>query len=452
MKIPQIPPDYQKELAGLIKTDPGKTIQLLADTKPVDQKNRYLHWDELRHRTPPEGITSEQWWALIKSARLKTYREITHIWDKNKKPFTYSQPDALECDLHWLAQNAGSNVYANQSLFNSNLKRTYLIRSLFNEAINSSQIEGAATTKKVAKEMLREGRDPKDKSEQMIYNNYHAMQFIRDQKEEPLTPSVIFELHTILTQNTLENPEKAGQFRLKDDNVFVVDSLDNKELFVPPPSVELPGRLKRLCDFANEDDPKQFINPLVKAIILHFTLAYDHPFVDGNGRTARALFYWYAAKRGYELIEYISISEILKDEPGKYKKAYLFTETDGNDLTYFINYQIEVIKKCLDLLFSFLEKENREIRKAKRQLDEKIKLEKIFNYRQIAILKHAVDNPGYLYTVYGHKNTHGVTYQTARSDLLVMADKYKLFDKSKFERTWIFKVPTDFRKRMKNIK
>jgi Fic family protein len=59
----------------------------------------------------------------------------------------------------------------------------------------------------------------------------------------------------------------------------------------PPPAAELPARLEAMCDFANSKTPDTFIHPVVRGIFLHFWLAYDHPFVDGNGRTARALFY-----------------------------------------------------------------------------------------------------------------------------------------------------------------
>ncbi len=51
-----------------------------------------------------------------------------------------------------------------------------------------------------------------------------------------------------------------------------------------------------------------FIHPVIRAILLHFMLAYDHPFVDGTGRTARALFYWSMAHQGYWLMDFISIT------------------------------------------------------------------------------------------------------------------------------------------------
>ena len=108
----------------------------------------------------------------------------------------------------------------------------------------------------------------------------------------------------------------------------------------PPPAEQLDERMAAMCDFANGKIPNHFIHPVVRAIILHFWLAYDHPFVDGNGRTARALFYWLMLRNNYWLFEFISISQIIRKAPIKYGRAFLYTETDDNDLTYFILYHL----------------------------------------------------------------------------------------------------------------
>ena len=110
----------------------------------------------------------------------------------------------------------------------------------------------------------------------------------------------------------------------------------------PPEVAKLPAMIEDLIAFANEDD--EFIHPIVKAIILHFLIGYIHPFNDGNGRTARAIFYWFALKHHYELLEYISISRIFVHAPVQYSRAYQLTETDSNDMTYFIDFNIHILK------------------------------------------------------------------------------------------------------------
>ena len=101
--------------------------------------------------------------------------------------------------------------------------------------------------------------------------------------------------------------------------------------------------------------------PVIRAIVLHFMLAYDHPFWDGNGRCARALFYWCVLRHGYWLLEYVSISAVIRRAPVKYGMAFLYTETDEGDVTYFIDHQAEVIEKSVSDLKDYLVKKTREL-------------------------------------------------------------------------------------------
>jgi Fic family protein len=168
-----------------------------------------------------------------------------------------------------------------------------VINSLIEEAITSSQLEGASTAHDVAKDMLRAGRQPRTRDERMILNNYRAMQQVGEIRHEHLTPALIRDLHRTVTAGTLEDPSSEGRVQLPGENrVVVQDPYDGTIVHVPPPAEQLPDRLQRLCDFANAAVGAEtaYVPPVVRAIAVHFMLAYDHPFVDGNGRTARILF------------------------------------------------------------------------------------------------------------------------------------------------------------------
>ena len=90
--------------------------------------------------------------------------------------------------------------------------------------------------------------------------------------------------------DTLENPDAVGRFRHADEPGKVADD-EGTVYHEPPPADKLAARVQAMLDFANGNDQEDnFIHPGGRAIILHFWLAYDHPFADGNGRTARALF------------------------------------------------------------------------------------------------------------------------------------------------------------------
>ena len=449
MKVPPNPPSIVK-IFQKISESREDIFEAISSCGTTDSRGRYLHWDQLKHLAPPQKLSSEEWWFGTKMARKQSYKKLD-LKGKDKKPFVFTTPDFVLKELHWLDQNTAGSLSADRPIINPHLKNTYLIRSLIEEAIKSSQLEGAVTTVKVAKEMIRQGRKPEDKSEQMILNNYHAMQFIRECRKDSLTPSIILELHKILTEKTLENPNDAGKYRTETDNVHVVDGVGDV-LYTPPNAKELPERIERLCHFANSSESDMFIHPVIKAILQHFTLAFDHPFVDGNGRTARALFYWSAASQGYWLMEFISISRILKHAPAKYAKAFLHTETDDNDTTYFIIHQLNVIRKAIDELRTFLDKKVQDIKTAEQLLEGAANLRAKLNYRQLALLRHAFKSPGFIYRINEHQQSHGVAYDTARNDLLAMSDKFKLLDKAKEGKNFIFVSPTNLIERIENAK
>ena len=355
-------------------------------------------------------------------------------------------------DILWISENATGAIKADSRISDPQTKQTYLINSLIEEAINSSQLEGASTTRQVAKELLRSGRAPKDHSETMILNNYNAMRFIREYKDETLTKSMICELHRIVTEDTLpaDDIDKAGVFRGAAEDIRVY-SYDDKLLHTPPSYKELDDRIQQLCDFVNADYDNElsFIPPVIKAIVAHFMIGYDHPFVDGNGRTARALFYWIMAKEGYWLMEYISISRVLKQAPAQYLAAYLHTETDSNDVTYFVIHQLEVIKKSIADLHRYLTDKAGEYREAEKILKTS-KLNGQLNHRQLGLLKNALDNPGMEYTIKSHQNSHGIAYQTARTDLLALSDTFKLLKKYKVGKKDVFIAPANMLSFIKN--
>lgn len=452
MKIPVPPPDRKAILQKLINEDPAKVAEMmLGRWGSTDEKGRYLHWDKVRYLEPPAGFSSEEFWLALKLSRQTQYKPLPFFDKSNHDFFQYLVTDSMHEILHWLDQNASGSIRMHQPITNPSTRETYLVSSLMEEAINSSQIEGAATTREVAKEMLREGRRPKDNSEQMIANNYRAMQFVREISDESLSKEMIFELHRILTEGTLQDPEKAGRLRTASDKIHVIGA-DQKILHTPPDAHELEVRLGRLCDFANQKEGgKTFLHPLLKAIILHFMIGYDHPFVDGNGRTARALFYWYALRHGYWLLEFLSISAVIKEAPQQYVLAYLHTETDDIDVTYFLIHQLDTVKKAIERLHEYLARKAAETEDAEKLLDRTF-LRGTLNHRQLALLDHVLKHPGFLYTIEGHKNSHNISYQTARTDLLKLSsEEVPLLRKRKQGNAFAFVAPVDLRKSLDKL-
>ena len=297
-------------------------------------------------------------------------------------------------------------------------------------------------TRDAAKKMIRDGRPPRDRSERMIFNNYRTMERIREIADEDLSPDLVFEVQRIVTEATLDNPSGAGRFR-RDDEAIFIGGEEGEVFHTPPPAGTLSGRMKRMCDFANARDTNPFVHPVIRSIILHFWLAYDHPFIDGNGRTARALFYWSMLRHGYWLFEYVSISRIILKSPVQYGQAFLHTETDDNDLTYFLLYHAEVIRKAVDELHEYLDQKSKRLRQAELELRGLQGL----SPRQRSLVTHALRHPGESYTIEGHRASHNTVTQTARTDLLDLEER-GLFTKIKVGRTWNFRAVPDLEERL----
>ena len=289
------------------------------------------------------------------------------------------------------------------------------------EAIASSLLEGAATTRRDAKRLLRSDRSPRTPAERMVVNNYRTMRYVSRDPETPLTVEMVLDIHRMVTGETLERPEDAGRMQQPGEERVVVGHHIDPDLkyHEPPPAGELPERMESLVSFANAEGSDPFVHPVVRAVTLHFYLAYLHPFVDGNGRTARALFYRSLLRQGYWLTEYISISRLLRRAPVQYGTAFLYTETDDADFTYFLLHQLDVLHRSIEQLWAYLDIKATEVRQAERAL----RANPTFNHRQIALLSRALRQPDDVYTIKSHQTTHGVTYPTAHSDMVEMHEQ-----------------------------
>lgn len=417
MKIPLAPPPLDVLLKGF---KPEALVHFAELKLGSLVEGRYLHWDELRHRQPPSGLNLESWWLATKLARLANAKSLPFL-DKLGHAFIYALPETLLKDLHDIDREGGMIPSGQPSIEVRSDQARYLMASLIEESITSSQLEGASTTRRVAEAMLREGRKPTSVSERMIFNNFEAMRHIREICGGQLKPEHVIELQRVLTEGTLEHPEDCGRIRQRDD-IQVIGKGDGTVLHQPPKASELRTRLQRLCDFANAPiSDEGFIHPIVRGILLHFMIGYDHPFADGNGRTGRALFYWYMAKQGYWMMEYLSISSILRKAPAQYARAYLHTETDGGDTTYFLLHQTDTILKALEALHRYLMKKRQEEEQISAHLRNLHTRDKQLNHRQTALLAHAVKRPQEPFTIESHQRSHQVAYATARADLLELA-------------------------------
>jgi Fic family protein len=445
MRIPKNPPDFWAfvhekgdDLPALFKKAGTPAVR-----KFVQKANDgYLHWDKVRRFPMPEGIHPIEMWGAIEMSRTSQFRHVELSIEPDRH-FKYWSPPKHQEWLHRIDQDAGGFIGSRSRQVPRDGEDRFLYNSLMEEAIASSQLEGASTTRVIAKQMLRSGRKPKNKHEQMIVNNYNAILELRDAKGEQLTPEFLCHIQQVITESTLNDPTAAGRFRSKEDaEVCVADAVTDDVIYKPPSPFSIDWRIQELCDFANEKS-LPFIHPVVKAIILHFAIGFIHPFVDGNGRTARAIFYWYMLKSGYWIFEFLPISRIVLDAPAKYVRAYLYSESDKGDLTYFIHYHLRIIDRAVREMIAYFERQQAFMREAHSLIDS---LD--LNHRQLSAAYYAIQHPQSVLTFREHASVHSIALGTARNDLFGL-EKAGIFERRKQGKSLAFVPVATYRNRLK---
>ncbi len=423
------PPKWQKLFTGdlIEKVQASKEINEILNKA----QKEYVYWDKFKYYPFPKNIKPEEAWAFLKIKR-SSVECATPIKSNSGDFFTYSLPRSLYQKLNFIDTHGAGLLKSFKDKPSTVQASKYIISSLTEEAIASSQIEGANTTHKVAKEMILSQRKPRNKSEQMIVNNYLAMQRIVEWKDLDLTEQMLLDLQKILTEQTVDDVSVIGRFRTDNDQIVVIDPITGEIAHIPPTQEAMFSELKRLIEYANksEDDEEEFTHPVIKATILHFWFAYLHPFADGNGRSSRAIFYWYLLKNNYWLIEYISVSRAIKQSRKAYDNAFLHSENDDCDMTYFLFYIAETFKKSILQFMEYFEKKIKEA-------NELIKVTSLlskFNTRQVVLLKYFLTRSDEYTDVITHQNKHGISRPTAYNDLSFLVKKGYLAETRKGKR------------------
>jgi Fic family protein len=388
---------------------------------------RYLFWDKAKYKDSIAGMSSAESWLLAREIRKISSTSIP-VRTVEKAYFTWYRLADTDEMLRKIDMYAGGNFLSdNIKNYSDTEQRKYLIRGIMEEAIASSQLEGADTSRKYAKKMLTENIKPRNHSDWMILNNYKVLSRIESEyKNQELSKNMLLDLQASLTMNTVDDNGVVGRLR-KDSDDIVVHYRD-KIAYEPPKMVFVQEELQRLIDYAN--DSSRFVHPVIKATVLHFWIGFLHPFPDGNGRTARALFYWYLIKNNYWAFAYLPISTVIKRAPEQYTFAYIYAEQDNLDFTYFYDYIIHRVCLAIDEFKTFVDKlaySNTEVFG---------KIDAIFtglNSRQKQLISYLAESRTNYSTVSSHTKLNGIARQTAHRDLSSM-EKQGILVKNKLGR------------------
>lgn len=198
----------------------------------------------------------------------------------------------------------------------------------------STAIEGNPLTLEEVS-MLAIGREitATQKAKQEVLNYLNVLDNIdRYQENGRITEEAVLKLHEDLTKDALEHPGYEGKYR--DMQVYVGNRMTGEVSFRPPPPEEVPNQMRELIEWLNL---AQQIHPVIMAGITHYELVRIHPFVDGNGRAARALATLVLYLRKFDIKQFFALDDYYDSDRRSYYRALKSVDENG-DLTGWLEY------------------------------------------------------------------------------------------------------------------
>jgi Fic family protein len=302
----------------------------------------YLALDEIKHRLENEQLRHD--WASIR-ARILTNRKtgaIPLFLESIDKKFWFFPADCILRKAHEI-EKIGQELH--DLISHASFQKDFYLDSTIEEAISSAIYEGANSTRAKAQQLIAAKARPKNKDEWMLLNNFEAMQWIKRSSANDVSLELIRNVHEIVTRNTLEAEDLdfAGKFR--NDQVFVHSkTFEVKHEGIPHDKII--GALTEAIELTTKNS--RYFPAILKGVLLHYFIAYIHPLFDGNGRTARTLFYFKAIKNKLNFVELLSVSAYLKNHGRRYERSFEKVIDHDLDITYFIDFNLDALMKAIE--------------------------------------------------------------------------------------------------------
>lgn len=360
--------------------------------------DRYLPRREILHRLPVT-VSIAQFWPELEAAR-RGQSQALPLTDQRGEPFWFVLNRSIEQQCNVIAALARRDVAFTGPEFDALYEE-----AVVDEAVYSSVIEGAFTSREQAMDFLRRNRTPRSKSEQMIKNNYDALTYVLEHLDEPIGEETILAIARIVTRSAAE-VQVTGY---REGMVYVTGR--EGVVYTPPRAEAVPEMMRALVKFIRESE----LHPLLKACIAHFYLVYVHPFGDGNGRTARALSYMMLLQAGYDFFRYVSVSGVVAEERGRYYRAMRSVEESDGDMTYFIDAYSAMLARTVQKMEDHLKYHVLAGQKLKA-----LEADGSLNERQMKGARWLLESANTGVTVEAWRRKYEVVTETARRDLLAL--------------------------------
>ncbi len=174
------------------------------------------------------------------------------------------------------------------------------------------------------------------KAELEVLNYLRVLENIEKYQEQgKITEKIILKLHKDISKEILEKPEYEGRYR--ELQVYVGNRVTGKVVFMPPPPEDVPKLMNEFIDWINSDN-SYHLDPVIVAGVSHYEFVRIHPFVDGNGRTARALATLILNLQKFDIKKFFALDDYYDSDRTAYYKALDSVNPTTFDLTQWLEY------------------------------------------------------------------------------------------------------------------
>ena len=284
---------------------------------------------------------------ILKDKHFTDYQKMKHKYGEDFNAFLQTLEELYYKTLPLSDFDGNSIVFIeNHAAVNQNTVklllqaqgRNYGIKAAEDEIMSTSAIESIDFSRDSVRRILK-GMAPCDEQENRILGIKHGLEFIADTANK-ITEENLYKLYMMTVGDFLSGNDKlhSGNFYRHDKVYIVSDRVEHSGLDYK----KVPEFMKSLMAFINEEDD---INDLIKAAVIHFYIAYVHPYFDGNGRMARLVHLWFLIQKGYQSALFVPFSSHIEKSRKAYYDAYTAIENNKKysgkiDVTPFILYFI----------------------------------------------------------------------------------------------------------------
>ncbi len=259
----------------------------------------------------------------------------------------------------------------------------------------------------------------RDRDVQEVINYRNVVSWIDDwqktSKKELFSVETLKKLHKLSTKSIIDE-EYVGNYR--DKQVIVRSATQGGVVFRPPIHVEIPFLVDDFYSWLNSAQDEQKIHPIFQAAITHYRLVFIHPFIEGNGRTARAMATLVLYASGYDFKRFFSIEQYFDSDVEAYYNALLSVQqSENHDMTYWLEYFCYGLAVELEKVKAQVVKLSKDL-KMKKELGEQVALSE----RQIILLE-LFQNQGEISSQDAQKVLPNVSVDTILRDLKDLLEK-----------------------------